>query len=87
MVAGSREEFIAEHYWGYSKQRDGSVFEYRVRHPSWRVWSLKDLRCDWSPRETYGSALGEILSNQPEFAFVADGSEVTVSWGSKLGGG
>ncbi len=84
MAAGSREEFIAEHYWGYSKQRDGSVFEYRVRHPSWKVWSLTDLACDWSPSETYGSALGEILRSQPEFAFVADGSDVTVSWGSKV---
>src|SRR5207253_2550682 len=37
LVAGSEEEFITEHYWGYVVQRDGSALEYRVEHPSWRV--------------------------------------------------
>src|SRR5204863_2945524 len=29
---GSEAEFITEHYWGYSRQRDGSTMEYRVEH-------------------------------------------------------
>src|SRR5207248_2650166 len=28
--AGSEAGFITEHFWGYSKQRDGSTLEYRV---------------------------------------------------------
>jgi hypothetical protein len=35
---GSESEFITEHYWGYTRQRDGSTVEYRVEHPRWRVW-------------------------------------------------
>ena len=27
---GSLEEFITEHYWGYTKQRDGGCMEYRM---------------------------------------------------------
>ena len=27
---GSEAEFITEHYWGYTRQRDGSTIEYRV---------------------------------------------------------
>ncbi len=34
---GSEEHFIAEHYWGYPRQRDGSTLEYRVAHPPWRM--------------------------------------------------
>ncbi|WP_145061916.1 YqjF family protein [Adhaeretor mobilis] len=32
--AGSQQQFIAEHYWGYSAQPNGSAKEYRVEHPS-----------------------------------------------------
>jgi len=28
LTPGSEEEFIAEHYWGYSRQRDGGTSEY-----------------------------------------------------------
>src|SRR5256885_2985033 len=34
----SEESFIAEHYWGYTRQRDGGPVEYEVAHPRWRIW-------------------------------------------------
>ena len=33
LEAGSEAEFITEHYWGYTPQRDGGTVEYVVRHP------------------------------------------------------
>jgi hypothetical protein len=33
----SEEEFITEHYWGYTAQRSGGCAEYRVEHPRWIV--------------------------------------------------
>ena len=33
----SEAAFIAEHYWGYAVQMDGSTLEYQVEHPRWRV--------------------------------------------------
>jgi hypothetical protein len=50
-VNGSHEEFIAEHYWGYTAQRDASTVEYRVTHPSWRVApaTTTDIDCDYQP--------------------------------------
>ena len=33
---GSEEEFIVQHYWGYTRQRDGSTVEYQVEHEPWR---------------------------------------------------
>ena len=32
-AAGSLEEFITEHYWGYARQRSGKTVEYEVKHP------------------------------------------------------
>ncbi len=84
LVPGSRDEFIAEHYWGYSKQPDGGVVEYQVKHPPWRAWSLESCSFDWSPKDTYGPEWGELLAAPPKFAFVAEGSDVTVSWGERL---
>ena len=38
----SHEEFIAEHYWGYTK-RPTTTSEYRVEHPRWRYWRALDV--------------------------------------------
>jgi uncharacterized protein len=36
---GSFEQFITEHYWGYSSQGNGKVLEYNVSHVPWDVWT------------------------------------------------
>lgn len=77
--AGSREEFIAEHYFGYTQQRDGSTIEYQLTHPTWRVWEAPRVTFDWAPELTYGELFGPILSRPPNFSFVAEGSSVSVS--------
>ncbi len=84
LVANSREEFIAEHYFGYSRQRDGSTVEYQLSHPRWRVWRDVSLTLDWQPELSYGSALGVALAGPPAFSFMAEGSEVAVSHGRLL---
>ena len=87
LMEGTFEHFIAEHYWGYSAQKDGSTLEYRVRHPSWAVWQADEatLCCDGA--RLYGTPLGAILSRKPDTAFIADGSEVTVSFPRRIGPG
>src|SRR5688572_13158966 len=44
----------SEHYWGYSAQRDGGTVEYRVEHPRWRVWQVKEARFDCDVAAIYG---------------------------------
>jgi uncharacterized protein len=34
---GSQEEFITEHYWGYTACGERTS-EYRVEHPRWKIW-------------------------------------------------
>jgi uncharacterized protein YqjF (DUF2071 family) len=74
----SEEEFITEHYWGYTRQCDGGTIEYRVDHPRWNVWTATDARLDGNVASVYGDAFAEALARSPSSAFVADGSAITV---------
>jgi hypothetical protein len=76
--ADSHEAFIAEHYWGYCRQRDGGTVEYRVVHPSWRIWQGIDPQVDCDAEALYGRVWADVLSARPTSAFVADGSEIAV---------
>lgn len=82
---GSEEEFITEHYWGYTRQRDGGTKEYRVEHPQWRIWraTRAELACDVG--EVYGEQFVEPLSVAPVSALVAVGSDVRVGNGASIG--
>ena len=77
-LPGSEAEFITEHYWGYTRQRDGSTLEYQVRHPPWRVWTSRRHEFSGPAAALYGPAFGEILSRPPASAFIAEGSPVSV---------
>jgi len=76
-LAGSHEEFITEHYWGYTRQRDGGTIEYRVEHPQWKVWSANQIRIDADFGALYDPAFAEMLTT-PASAFIAEGSAVSV---------
>jgi uncharacterized protein YqjF (DUF2071 family) len=75
---GSFEQFIAEHYWGYTRQTDGSTIEYHVTHPPWTVAPAESHRIDADLGLVYGPALAARLAT-PVSVFLADGSLVTVS--------
>jgi uncharacterized protein len=82
--AGSEEEFITEHYWGYTSQRNGNTLEYRVEHPRWDVWNGSEpvLRCDVST--LYGPNFASAISGSPSSAFLARGSGVSVFQGCRI---
>jgi uncharacterized protein len=81
---GSEEEFITQHYWGYSAQRDGGTIEYRVDHPAWRVWQAQSCRLECDVANLYGKPFASALSQNPSSAFLAEGSEVTVFRGRRI---
>jgi len=74
----SLEGFLAEHYWGYTRQRDGGTVEYRVEHPRWMIWRAEDVRVNADLERLYGRAFASLMTN-PASAFIAEGSQVTVS--------
>jgi uncharacterized protein YqjF (DUF2071 family) len=84
LTPGSEAEFITEHYFAYTIQRDGGTLEYRVEHPPWRVWSTTSAGFFGPAAELYGDAWGRCLGARPRSAFVALGSDVTVRAGRRV---
>jgi len=80
----SAEQFITEHYWGYSSQTDRGCLEYEVHHEPWRVWNGRDARFEGEATSLYGPALARILTARPDSAFLAEGSPVTVFRGERI---
>ena len=85
LVEGSLQEFIAEHYWGYASQRDGTTMEYRVEHPRWRIWETQAEKLRFVAMWPICMArfFAKLLSirHHPLFWY---GSEVTVFSGVQL---
>ena len=84
LAPGSAAEFIFEHYWGYTRQRDGGTVEYAVEHPRWRVWTAERAHIECDIAALYGPAFLPALSATPRSAFVAEGSPVLVRRGVRI---
>ena len=81
---GSEEEFITQHYWGYSAQKDGGTVEYRVDHPAWRIWRAQSCRLECDVKNLYGGQFERALKTEPTSAFLAEGSEIAVYKGRRI---
>ncbi len=82
----SFEEFIAEHYWGYSKVNCKKTIEYEVQHPKWRIFNGAKVSFNCDFRALYGEEWAFLNRQNPVSMFVAEGSEIkvgfpkTISW-------
>lgn len=83
-LEGSLEQFITEHYWGYSSQPTGDSIEYHVSHAPWKVWAATEAGFEGDASALYGPELGAVLRRHPESAFVAEGSPVLVFKGNRV---
>jgi hypothetical protein len=81
---GSEAEFITEHYWGYTKRRDGSTSEYEVAHPPWRVMTVVNSSFECDVAGLYGENFREFLTGSPASALFVEGSPITVHQGRRL---
>lgn len=81
---GSEEQFISEHYWGYAARRGLGCLEYEVHHPPWRLWKARRAAFTGDASSLYGEHFAPILTRQPDSAFLAEGSAVTVYRGTKI---
>ena len=77
--AGSHEEFITEHYWGYSPINRSRTGEYEVTHPRWEIFPVisYDIDCDFT--SMYGKAFSFLQHLSPNSVLLAKGSAVSVS--------
>lgn len=81
---GSLSQFITEHYWGYAAQPDGGCLEYEIQHPRWNVWKAKTAGFVGDASALYGDGFAQALKREPDSAFLADGSPVTVYTGRRI---
>ncbi len=81
----SEEEFITEHYWGYTARRGNQCAEYRVEHPPWRIWQASEATLDCDVARLYGEGFVKPLSSgKLKSAFVAEGSSICVRTGMRF---
>ncbi len=75
-AVGSHEEFITEHYWGYTAGKHTS--EYRVEHPRWKIRRAHTANFSGDIPSLYGAEFVQPLSAAPVSQFIAEGSHVQV---------
>ena len=80
MLPESIEEFIFEHYYGYTKINNQLSQEYKVNHPRWLVNKVTgySIFCDF--KAMYGNDFSFLSNYQPDSVITAEGSPVTVKW-------
>jgi uncharacterized protein len=76
MSSGSFDEFILEHYFGYTKIDDYITEEYRIRHPRWKVNNVINYRINCDFARMYGDEFEFLNSTEPDSVFLAEGSGV-----------
>ena len=78
LAENSFEEFITEHFWGYSGKPGGKTVEYQVAHPRWNIFPVKEhvVQCDFG--QLYGSGFDFLNQQAPVSVFLAEGSPVQI---------
>ena len=78
ILPNSEEEFITEHYWGYTKVNDSKTYEYEVTHPKWEIYPIIKHQMNVDFGLNYGKEFKDLNGLQPKSVFLAEGSEITV---------
>lgn len=78
MIEGSKEQFIAEHYWGYSKYSETTTFEYGVEHPSWQIHEVKSYNIECDFEKLYGKEFAFLNEIKADSVFMAKGSPINI---------
>jgi Uncharacterized conserved protein len=84
VAIGSEEEFITEHYWGYTARRGGWTSEYEVVHPRWDAYPVTSYSVDVDFSRVYGERFSCLNEMQPHSMLLAEGSEVIVRSGLRI---
>ena len=80
MQSNSIEEFIFEHYYGYTKVNENHSIEYKINHPSWKINKINNYEIECNFSEFYGENFGVLNSTKPHSVMLAEGSDVSIDW-------
>jgi len=81
---GSHEEFIIEHYWGYTKRDGNRTDEYKVEHPKWELFSTQNAELNVNFYGVYGEEVGFLQGLKPQSVLFSRGSEIAVYKGERI---
>jgi hypothetical protein len=84
IASGSEEEFITEHYWGYTKINARQTSAYEVAHPRWMVYPVPEHAIPVDFAALYGTDFDCLNTATPLSVFLAEGSEVLIKEGGIL---
>jgi uncharacterized protein len=84
MAEESEEEFITEHFWGYTKRGRGYTSEYEVEHPRWKIYPVRSYDVNVDFEDVYGRDFAFLDAAEPVSVFLAEGSEIAVKNGRRL---
>jgi uncharacterized protein len=76
--ANSVEDFITEHYWGYTQLKNNKTLEYAVLHPKWKIYHTIHYQIQVNFEQVYGSDFSFLQQVKPHSVFLAEGSTVAV---------
>jgi uncharacterized protein YqjF (DUF2071 family) len=74
----SLEHFFKEHHWGFNTDRRGRTVRYRVEHPIWDVFPVRDYTIDLDWEAVYGPEWRPLQNVAPNSTILAVGSAVAV---------
>jgi uncharacterized protein YqjF (DUF2071 family) len=80
----SHGEFIIEHYWGYTKRGENRTDEYKVEHPKWELFEVKNHEIKVDFGRLYGAEFEFLNNEKPHSVFMAKGSPIAVYKGAKI---
>jgi uncharacterized protein YqjF (DUF2071 family) len=80
MEVGSIEEFIFEHYYGYTKVDFANSIEYKINHPSWNINTINNYQIECDFAAFYGSNFEILNHTKPNSVMLAEGSAISVDW-------
>ena len=76
----SMEEYIFEHYYGYTRLSATRTAEFKIAHPRWHVNTVLEYEVNVDFAAMYGNALADLTGAKPASILLAEGSDVTVQW-------
>ena len=81
---GSREYFFEERFYGFSKNKKGEPLQFRVEHPSWKLYRVKYYSIDFDFGFLFGKEWGFLNREIPVCVMLLDGSPVKMFPHKKL---
>ena len=84
IAPGSIEEFVTEHYWGFTKRSRGPTSQYQVEHPRWETYAIRRSMIDADFGALYGQAFASLNAQKPASVLLAEGAPVSIRGGTRL---